>query len=55
MARDAIKWKALRNTYLGGFRRSYHKLNDENLKLTYQYNDLFKVSQEYRTKITDLQ
>lgn len=55
MARHALKWRALKDAYFGGFRRSYYKLNEENLKLTYQYNDLFKVAQEYRTNIIDLQ
>jgi hypothetical protein len=38
-----------------GFTKNYHRLKEENLKLTYQYNDLLKVAQEYRTYTAHLQ
>jgi hypothetical protein len=55
MARRAERWNNLKDNYIHGFKNNFVKLKGENLKLTYQYNDLFKVSQEYRTTLNHLQ
>ena len=55
MSSTATKWKELKENYSYGFKCNYKKLRGEHIKLTYQYNDLFKLSQEYRTRTTHLQ